>query len=82
MKEKTNKKTKAVINAAKRSSIAEHLINIEDCANNYLQSRFRIISHCSNVIDLVRFEAISIFLNKQNCVRKGNLDIRCLCLVY
>ena len=25
--------------------------------------RFRVISHCNNVIDLVRLEAISIFLN-------------------
>ena len=32
IREKTNTKTKAVINATKRSLIAEHLINNVDCA--------------------------------------------------
>ena len=63
-KVKTNTKTKTVINAAKRSSIAEHLINNTDCANNYMPPSIRVFIHCNNVIDLVRLEAISIFLNK------------------
>ena len=53
-KEKTNIKTKTVTNAAKRSSIAEHLINNTDCGNIYILSRFRVVSHCNNVIDQLR----------------------------
>ena len=65
MKEKTNNKTKAVINATKISSIAKNLINNVNCANNYDLSRFKVINNCTNLINLVRLEAISIFLNKQ-----------------
>ena len=61
IKEKTNKKTKAVINGTKRSSIAEHLINNFNCAKNYDLSRFKVIYNCTNSIDVVRHEAISIF---------------------
>ena len=61
MKEKTNIKTKTDINAAKRSSIAEHLINKTDCANNYMLSRFIHVNHYNNVTDLVRLKAVSIF---------------------
>ena len=43
IKYKTNNKTKAVINATQRSSIAEHLINNVDCAKNYDLLRFKII---------------------------------------
>ena len=43
IKEKTNNKTKAVLNATKRSSIAEHLINNVNCAKNYDLSRFKVI---------------------------------------
>ena len=64
MTEKTRIKTKTVINAAKRSSRAEHSINNTYCANNYMLSRFRVVSYCNNVIDLVKLKAISIFLNK------------------
>ena len=76
MKEKTNNKTKAVINAAKRSSIAEHLINNTDCANNYLLSRFEVMSHCNNVVDLVRLEAISIFLKKPELCKQKEFDYK------
>ena len=65
---------KAVINATKRSSIAEHLINFVDCANNYDLSRFNIISNCTNSNDLVRLEAISIFLNKPELWKQNEFD--------
>ena len=64
IKEKTKNKTKALVNATKRSSIAEHLINNADCANDYDLSRFKVINNCKNSIDFVRLEAVSIFLNQ------------------
>ena len=41
------------INAFKRSSIAEHLVNNSTCANSYNLNRFKIIKTCSNVFDLI-----------------------------
>ena len=58
--EKTKIKTKAVVNATKRSSIAEHLVNSTNCANNYDPSRFKILYNCTSSMDLVRLEAITI----------------------
>ena len=46
----------------KRFSVAEYLINNRDCARKYDISRFEIIYHCNSVFDLVKLEAISIFL--------------------
>ena len=68
--EKTKIKTKAVLNATKKSSIAEHLINNTSCANNYDSSRFKILNNCTDSIDLVRMEAMSIFLNKPELCKK------------
>ena len=65
---KTKTKTKTVVNATKRSLIAEHFINNTNCANNYDSSRFNILSNCTNSIDLVRLKAISIFLDNLNFV--------------
>ena len=53
IKEKTNNKTKAVINATKRSSIAEHLINNVNCAKNYDLSRFKVINNYINAVVLI-----------------------------
>ena len=55
---------KAVVNATKRSSIAEHFINNTNFANIYDSSIFRILNYCANSIDLVRMEQILMFLNK------------------
>ena len=41
-----------VINASKRSSIEEHLVNNSTCADSYNINRFKIIKTCSNVFDL------------------------------
>ena len=38
-----------VLNASKRSSIAEHLINNLTCKNSYIINRFKITKTCSNV---------------------------------
>ena len=74
--EKTKNKTKTVVNASKRSSIAEHLINNTNCANNYDSSRFKIINNCTNSIDLVRMEAISIFLNKPELCKQKEFNYK------
>ena len=71
---KTRRKT--VVNASKRSSIAEHLINNTNCGNNYNSSRFKIINSCTNSIDLVRMEAISIFLNKPELCKQKEFDYK------
>ena len=42
-----------VLNASKRLSIAEHLVNNTTCANSYVINRFKIIKTCSNVFDLI-----------------------------
>ena len=74
--EKTKIKTKAVVNATKRSSIAEHLVNSTNCANNYDPSRFKILYNCTSSMDLVRLEAISIFLNKPELCKQKEFDYR------
>ena len=47
-----------VINASKRLSIAEHLVNNSTFANSYNMNSFKIIKTCSNVFDLIKLEAI------------------------
>ena len=59
---KTNIKSAALINATRRSSI--NLINNPECGNNYEDLRFRIVQQSSNVYDLIKMEAIFIYLNK------------------
>ena len=50
--------TTATKNAAKRFSVAEHLVNNRDCATKYDLSRFKITHHCNNVFDFIKIEAI------------------------
>ena len=57
-------KPTATKNAAKRSSVAEHLINNRNCARKNNLSRFKTINHCNIVFDLVKLEDISIFFEK------------------
>ena len=53
-----------VLNASKRSSIAQHLVNNPTCANKYDMNRFKIIKNCKNVFDLIKLEAVCILLRK------------------
>ena len=53
-----------VLNASKRSSIAEHLVINPTCENSYNINRFKIIKTCSNIFDLIKFEVIGSFLRK------------------
>ena len=72
-KEKESKSTQ-VLNALKRSSIAEHLVNHPNCANNYNRDRFKIIKSCYNVFDLIKLEAICILLRKPNLCKHKEFD--------
>ena len=58
----SNKKSKSirVVNATKRSAIAEHLVNNLDCASNYNLKRFKVIKNCFHISDLIKLEAICI----------------------
>ena len=67
---KTNIKTKTILYATKRFSIAEQLINNGNCANNYNLMRFKFINSCTKSIDLVRLEAISIYLDKPDLCKQ------------
>ena len=63
-----------VLNVAKRSSIAQHLINNPTCANNYDMNRFKIIKNCNNVFDLIKLEAICILLRKPVLCKQKDFD--------
>ena len=78
--DKTKIKTKAVVNATKRSSIAEHLVNNTNCANNYDSSRFKILNSCTSSIDLVRMEQYQYFSINLNFVSRMNSTIKFLYL--
>ena len=75
-KKKTNIKTKIVTNTLKRPLIAKHLIDNTYCVNSYMLSRFRVVSHCKNVIYLVRLDAIKtlLSLNKYFQTNRNNVN--------
>ena len=55
--------TRATENATKRSSIAEHLVKNRECAKKYDLSIFKILHQCNNVTDLIKMEAVLIYLD-------------------
>ena len=61
---KTNIKSVELMNATRKSSIAEHLVNYPNCSKNYEDDRFKFVQQCSNLYDLLKLEAIFIYLNK------------------
>ena len=63
MSNKENKSVR-VVNASKRSAIAEHLINNGNFASNYNLIRFKTIKNCFCISDLVKLEAICILIKK------------------
>ena len=66
--------SKAVINAAKRSAISEHLINNASCAEKYNISMFSILKQCANKFDLIKMEAILIHLYKPDLCKQKEFD--------
>ena len=63
-----------VLNVAKRSSIAQHLIYNPTCANDYDMNRFKIIKNCNNVFDLIKLEVICILLRKPVLYKQKDFD--------
>ena len=59
-------------NAAKRSLVAEHLVNNRDCARKQDIFRFKTIYHCNNIFDLNKIEAISIYLEQPELCKQKN----------
>ena len=72
--DRKDKMSAAVKNAMKKSSIAEHLVNNPSCGNNFEISNFSILRKCSNIIDLIKLEAILIHLVKPNLCKKKEFD--------
>ena len=72
-KEKETKPMK-IVNAMKRSAIAEHLVNNHNCAENFSVERFKIIKNCGNVFDLIKMEAICILNRKPTLCRQKEFD--------
>ena len=56
------------------SSILEHLVNNLLCADNYNVNRFKIIKNCSNVLDLIKVEAICNLLRKLVLCEQKDFD--------
>ena len=52
--------TKAITNAVKISSKAEHLVNNKYFVKNCQVSRLKILNHCNNVFALVKLKATLI----------------------
>ena len=71
------KKTKRVLqskNTIKKSAIAQHLVNNPSCGKKFTLSNFSVMRQCSNTLELIRFEAILIHLNKPNLCQKKEFD--------
>ena len=77
----SNKKNKSmrVVNASKRSAIAEHLVNNIDCFRNYNLKKFNFIKNCFNFFVLIKLEAICFLLRNLNCVNIKILIILFFC---
>ena len=68
--------TIATENATKRSSVAEHLVNNRECAKKYDLSRFKMLHQCNSVNDLIKMEAISIYLEKPVLCKQNEFDYK------
>ena len=55
-------KSKKVVNASKRSAVAEHLFNNLGCASYYILKRFKIFKTYFNIFDLIKPEAKCILI--------------------
>ena len=58
------KKSTKIMNAVKRSAIAEHLVNNQSCIENLNLERFKILKSCCIISNLVKMEAICILNRK------------------
>ena len=72
----TEKEAKSfqIMNALKRSSIAEHLVNDNTCAEHFYLDWFKITKTCGNTFDLIKLEAICILIRKPKLFRQKEFD--------
>ena len=68
--------TTATTNTAKKSSVAENLVNNRECARKNDLSRFKIIRHCNNVTDLIKMDTIFIYLEKPLVCKQQEFDYK------
>ena len=73
MSNKVNKSVK-VVNASKRSAIADHLVNNSNCASTYNMNKFKIIKNCFSIYDLIKIEAICILIRKPKLCKQKDFD--------
>ena len=66
----------ATKNAAKRSLVAEHLVNNKECAKKYDLSRFKIIHQSNDLTDLIKIEAIWIYLEKPVLCKQKDFEYK------
>ena len=74
IKDQPKKMSNATSNAIKRSSISEHLVKNPKCGNSYSETRFKILRSCTNIFDLIKIEAIYIYLNKLKLCEQKEFD--------
>ena len=73
MSNKENR-SKRVLNASKRSTNAEHLVNNLDRTSKYNLKRFKIIKRCFNIFDLIKLEVICILVRKPKLCKHTYFD--------
>ena len=65
MSNKENKSVR-VVNAPKRSAIAEPFVNKSNCASIYNLNRLKFIKNCFSISDLIKLQAIFLIKNLNN----------------
>ena len=73
MSDKENK-TVRMVNASKRSAIAEQLLNKNNCSSNYNLNTFKIIKNCFCISDFIKLEAICILIRKPKLCKQNDFD--------
>ena len=56
-------------------------MNNHKCAKNFNLYRFKIIKKCANISDLIKLEAICIFIRKLIIIATKKLDYTVFCLL-
>ena len=62
------------MNATRKSLIAEYLVNYPNFGKNYKDVRFKTVQQCSNLYDILKLEAIFIYLNKPEIFKQKEFD--------
>ena len=63
-----------MVNASKRSAIAEHLVNNSNCASNYNLNRFKIIKNSFSISDMIKLEATCISIRIPKLCKQKYFD--------